>query len=113
MVTIIGGELDAPSFGLATDFGRLIFNAGTWRKLVVTIKKIRSTIRMSISEMMITAGGWRRLRVVNRISDADFVAVLAAEETFANGFHFYGERFHLFIVVAPGDEGGNGDNQPH
>jgi hypothetical protein len=50
------------------DSGNASFNAGVCLNEVVTIMKISSTIKISISDMMITAGVCRFLRVVKRIT---------------------------------------------
>ena len=66
MVIVIDESLEVPCFG-CFDSGRASLSAGVCLKEVVTIMKISSTIKISISEMMITAGAWRRLWTVKRI----------------------------------------------
>src|SRR5947208_704365 len=111
MVTIRLSSV-APVLGVCFDSGKTSFNAGCCLKVVVTIMKISSTIRMSISEMIMIVGGWRRLRMVNCMAHSFLVVkIKAPQKSVAQRFHLDGQRLHLLVVVAPRDQRRNRDQQ--
>ena len=58
-----GTSLVAPSFRAEDDSGSCSFSTGRCLKVVVTIRKISSTMSTSMSATMITVGVDRRLRI--------------------------------------------------
>src|SRR5579859_7071843 len=68
MLTTNGGFSFAPAFLACDDSGNCSFNAACCLKVVVTSRKINSTMSTSISATMMTAGVVRRLRTKKRMS---------------------------------------------
>ena len=66
-LTISGKSSLAPVFCACVDSGNASFSAGCCRKVVVTIRKISSTISTSISATMMIVGVERRLRMEKRM----------------------------------------------
>src|SRR5580693_120268 len=112
MLTIKGGSSFAPDLRAWVDSGRLRRRAGGCLKVVVTSRKITSTIRTSIYAKMMTAGAVCFLRIkkrmlISRRLGLFIVAILAAKELVAQGFHLDGKDLDLLVEVAPGHEGWN------
>ena len=61
MLTTNGGFSFAPDFCPCEDSGSASFNAGCCLNVVVTIRKISSTMSTSTNATMMTAGALRRL----------------------------------------------------
>src|SRR3984885_2960537 len=111
MVTTSGGFSFAPGLSACVDSGSTRCSGGACLKVVVTSRKITSTISTSISATMMTAGAVRRLRMRNLIACSFLVAVLAADEFVAERFHLHGEHLDLFAEITPRHQRRNGDEQ--
>src|SRR5437588_12796300 len=102
MLTMKGRSSLAPAFLDWEDSGNASLSADCCLNVVVTSKKITSTISTSISATMMTAGVVRRLRTWKRI--LFLASVLSADEIVAKSFHFHGEHLDLFAEITPCDE---------
>src|ERR1700679_1964922 len=114
MLTTRGGFSFAPGFTASVESGRVRCSAGCVLKVVVTSRKITSTISTSISATMMTAGVVRRLWMWKRMVRADellLVPVLPADELIAQSFHLDRKHLDLLGEISPGDERGDGDEQ--
>ena len=67
MLTISGASSLAPAFSDCEDSGNASFNADCCLNVVVTIRKISSTISTSINATMMIVGVERRLRMKKRM----------------------------------------------
>src|SRR5271154_858748 len=109
MLTTKGGVSFAPGFFDCEESGSCTLSAACCLNVVVTSRKITSTMSTSISATMMTAGVVRRLRTKNFMSL--FARVLAADKIVAELLHFHGEDLDFFAEKTPRDERGNGDEQ--
>ena len=113
MLTMKGGSLVVkPSFRACDDSGNASRSAGCCLNVVVTIRKISSTISTSTSATMMIVGALRRLRMRKRmVRICSFPAVLPPDEIVAERLHLDGEHLDLFAEITPGDERRDGDEQ--
>src|SRR5271170_2507537 len=137
MLTTNGGFSFAPSFLACEDSGSASLSADCCLNVVVTSKKITSTISTSISATMMTAGVVRRLRTKKCMAFAYLFFRCAfglagfgignRRRIFVHGiwnfgihppdkiveqrFHFHGEDFDFFAEITPCDKRRNGDEQ--
>src|SRR5688572_4404633 len=111
MLTMSGAVSSAPDFLACDDSGSARRSAGCCLNVVVTIRKISITMRISISATMMTVGAPRRLRMKKRMLLGDQFPVLPANEFVTQRFHLHGEGLNLLRVIAPRNQGRNGNQQ--
>src|SRR5258706_10696943 len=106
MFTMNGGSLVAPSFWDCEDSGRASFRADCCLNVVVTIRKISSTMSTSTSATMMIVGVLRRLRTRKCMVGANLflVPILPTDEVIAERLHLHGEHLNLFAEITPRDE---------
>src|SRR5580704_16047847 len=100
MNTTSGGVSVAPALVACDDSGSARrSDACGFLKVVVTIKKISTTISTSIIATMMTAGGLFFLRMKNRMSVPGLPAILPPEKFRADAFHLNREPLDFFVVI--------------